>query len=246
MYESFASVYDTLMDDFDYDAWARHYLNILRRAGYSGGPVCECACGTGNMTVRLARAGLQLTASDLSEDMLDIAQDKARRAGLRLPFIRQDMRALSLHRPVNAVVAVCDAVNYLQSEADVKSFFSAAFRALRPGGVIAFDISSRFKLEGMANGFYGEDRGDIAYLWQNSLDTYTRVLTMDLTFFAREEHGLYRRFDETHVQRAHDEGEIAAWLTESGFEDIRAYGGMTLSPPDARSDRIHFTAKRGE
>ena len=246
MYESFADLYDALMDDFDYDAWARYYLALLRRAGFDGGPVCECACGTGSMTLRFARAGLQLTASDLSGDMLRIAQDKARRAGLRLPFVRQDMRDMTLHRPVSAVLACCDAVNYLLSEADVKAFFSAARRALRPGGVLAFDISSRAKLEGMADGFYGEDRGDVAYLWQNAYDRGSRVLTMDLTFFARESGDKYRRFDEQHLQRAHSADEIALWLNESGFTDINAYGEMTFSPPAETDQRIHFTAKRSD
>lgn len=30
MYDDFASVYDTLMDDFDYDAWSAHYLTLIR------------------------------------------------------------------------------------------------------------------------------------------------------------------------------------------------------------------------
>ena len=29
MYDDFASVYDTLMDDFDYDAWSAHYLTLI-------------------------------------------------------------------------------------------------------------------------------------------------------------------------------------------------------------------------
>lgn len=30
MYDDFASVYDMLMDDFDYDAWSAHYLTLIR------------------------------------------------------------------------------------------------------------------------------------------------------------------------------------------------------------------------
>ena len=158
MYESFASIYDRLMDDFDYDAWSRYYLRILEDAGYAGGDVCECGCGTGNMTLRLARAGLRVTACDLSPDMLMIAQAKDRKSVLRIPFIQQDMRRLALHRPVDAVLACCDAVNYLTSEADVKAFLRRVWSSLRPGGVIAFDMSSPAKLLPMADGFYGGRR----------------------------------------------------------------------------------------
>ena len=245
MYESFAEVYDRLMDDFDYDAWSRYYLRILGEAGFSGPEICECGCGTGNMTLRLARAGLQVTASDLSTDMLMIAQGKARKSGFRIPFIRQDMRKLTLHRPVRAVLACCDAVNYLTAEADVKAFFLRARDSLQPGGVIAFDISSPAKLFPMADGFYGEDRGDVAYLWKNTYDAGSRVLSMDLTFFARREDGLFRRFDELHRQRVHEPGEITKWLGECGFSDVRCYGDQTTVSPTETDQRIHFTAKRG-
>ena len=100
MYNEFARVYDTLMDDVDYDGWARHYLELIAPA--KPRRICECACGTGSLTVRFARAGLQTTGVDLSEDMLRIAQEKARRFGVQTPFVRQDMCALTLPRRVDS------------------------------------------------------------------------------------------------------------------------------------------------
>ena len=45
MYDDFASVYDTLMDDFDYDEWSRHYLRLIRLAtGELPRRAAECAC----------------------------------------------------------------------------------------------------------------------------------------------------------------------------------------------------------
>lgn len=67
---------------------------------------------------------------------------------------------------------------------------------------------------------------------------------MDLTFFLRERDDRYGRFDETHLQRAHEPDELAAWLSEAGFTGIRAYGGQTLSPPSERDERVHFAAVR--
>ena len=32
MYDDFAGVYDTLMDDYDYDAWSEYYLLLIRNA----------------------------------------------------------------------------------------------------------------------------------------------------------------------------------------------------------------------
>ena len=74
----------------------------------------------------------------------------------------------------------------------MQRFFTAAFDALKSGGVLAFDISSRHKLENvLGNGFFGEERDDAAYLWQNSLDAQKHIVDMDITFFVQERGGLY-------------------------------------------------------
>ena len=110
-YEAFADLYDALMDDVDYDAWADYYLRLIRAAGVEPNALCDCACGTGSMSVRFARQGLRVTGVDLSGEMLARAQEKARRFGVQAMFVRQDMCALSLPRPVDALVCACDGVN---------------------------------------------------------------------------------------------------------------------------------------
>ncbi|NLG25695.1 MAG: class I SAM-dependent methyltransferase [Clostridiales bacterium] len=243
MYEGFAAVYDRLMDDFDYPAWARYYLGI---AGLSGRRprLCDCACGTASLAIEWARLGCDVVGVDQSESMLAVAADKARRAGVALPLVRQDMRALQLHRPVDAVFAGCDGVNYLTSPEAVRRFFRAAARNLKPGGALAFDISTRDKLERMDGQFFGEERDDVAYLWQNRLDG--RLLRMDLTFFVRQPDGLYQRFVERHEQRGHGVDEVLGWLRECGFRDGRAYGDQTTAPPAAGERRAHFVAWKDE
>ena len=215
MYQEFAAVYDRFMDDFDYPAWADYYLEILKRQGYGGGEICECGCGTGSLSIELLKRGVKLISSDISEDMLRIASDKARRSG----------------------------VNYLTSQGDVQRFFTAAFDALKSGGVLAFDISSRHKLENvLGNGFFGEERDDAAYLWQNSLDAQKHIVDMDITFFVQESGGLYRRFAERQTQRAHSADEIAAWISECGFDKISVFGDRTFDAPHEDEMRLHFTA----
>ena len=99
MYDDFASVYDTLMDDFDYDEWSRHYLRLIRLAtGELPRRAAECACGTGSLTVRLAQSGMAMTGVDLSAAMLRQAEKKARDYGVEAAFVRQDMRRLTLPR----------------------------------------------------------------------------------------------------------------------------------------------------
>ncbi|MFR7852514.1 MAG: methyltransferase domain-containing protein [Christensenellales bacterium] len=78
MYGDFAGMYDPLMKDVDYDSWAEYLLRFL---GAEKLRVTDCACGTGEITLRLARAGHIMTGVDISGDMLRIASE--RREGRR-------------------------------------------------------------------------------------------------------------------------------------------------------------------
>lgn len=245
MYGDFASVYDRLMRDVDYGAWARHYRRLLGKAGVpDGARVLEGACGTGNMTLALA-PHYRLTPGDASSEMLTVAANKARQAGLALDFTRQDLRRLAAHRPVDAVLAACDGVNYLLTEKDLRRFLRSAFRALRPGGALAFDLSSLDKLSRLlprAPQVMLEE--DVAYAWLSRWDKRTRRLHMELAVFVRRPDGAFDRVVEHQVQRAWERAEIEAALLEAGFEAVRCYGDLTLRAPGSRARRLHFLAQK--
>ena len=243
--DAFAAIYDSLMDDIDYDAWAEYYLRLIERAGVRPAKLCDCACGTGALSVRFAERGIRVTGVDISPAMLEQAQARARQRGVQAMFARQDMCDLRLPRPVDALVCGCDGVNYLLGDDQLNAFFAAARAALKPGGALAFDISSARKLEQvLGNNFFGEERDDVAYLWANRFDPAARTVTMDLTFFVREADNRYRRFTEVHVQKAHDPAHLAKLLEAQGFGRVEIFGDRTFEPPAPGEDRIHFLAVR--
>jgi len=167
--------------------------------------------------------------------------------GLGIPFVQQDMRKLHLHRQMDAVIATCDGVNYLLTDADVCAFFSAAYAAMRPGGVLAFDVSTPWKLENvLGNDLICEDREDVTYVWQNSFSKKTGICQMDLCFFLREKDGRYRRIDEEQKQRAHSHENLTAMLQRCGFTDVRLYGNSRMEAPREKEQRWHMTARKPE
>ena len=244
-YGSFAEIYDLLMDDIDYDAWADYYLRLLALSGLTPRTLCDCACGTGSMSVRFAKRGMRVTGVDISERMLAIGQEKGRAFGVQVMYVHQDMCCLTLPKQVDALICACDGVNYLLDDDRLRAFFRSAYLAIRPGGAFAFDVSSPWKLEHvLGDQFFGEDRDDVTYLWKNSYSTRERTVSMDLTFFVRRGDGLYRRFDEYHVQKAHEPAHLISLMAEQGFGEICTYGDLTLEPPAPQALRIHFIAKR--
>lgn len=248
MYEGFASIYDKFMKDVNYALWAKLLLGLYATKGKCTKlTILDAACGTGGLAIELAQAGHSLTGSDLSEDMLRIAAQKAREAGVKIPFIQQDLRAISLHKKVDVINCACDGVNYLTEEQDVKAFFASAYAQLKSGGLLCFDVSSRYKLENvLAGNIFGEDEEDAAYLWQNAYDEEQRLLEMRLTFFVKKGNH-FERMRERHVQRAHDEKELVDWLCGCGFADIKTMGfrldgDIAFEPVHPKTDRIEFVA----
>lgn len=245
MYTAFASVYDRLMSDVDYDGWARFYAALLKKHGVSSGAVCECACGTGSLTVPLQRLGYRMTGIDLSQDMLSCAVQKARDAGVQIPFVRQDMCRLALHRRQAAVLCTCDGVNYLTKPDRARAFFRAAFQALKPGGVLIFDVSTPDKLrDTLGDHTLGSQDEEISYVWQNAYHPRTRTVEMRLSIFVRGEDGRYARLEETQTQRAYTQEELQQSLASAGFEQVRFYGDRARRAPRPGEARWHVAAVR--
>ena len=247
MYQAFAELYDELMDDVDYESWADYYTRLLSIYGVRNGKVCECACGTGGLTIPLYRRGFQMTGVDISREMLWEAAQKSRKQGIAMPFVQQDMKALNLHRPMDAVLATCDGVNYLLTEEDLLSFFRAAHRAIKPGGALIFDVSTPYKLQHvLCSGLMAEDRENITYMWQNSWNEKQRTVSLDLVFFVREKDNQYRRIEEHQKQRAWDEKTLKENLWHAGFRAVSIYGDFTLNSSTEGNQRWHVAATRAE
>ncbi len=245
-YNEFAAYYDRLMADVDYDLWAKYLLDLLHVGGVvPDQSILDCACGTGEITLRLHKAGYRMTGADVSERMLEQAQQKARKAGARIAFVRQPMQSLSVHKSVSAITCACDGVNYLLSTEDAKKFFTCANRALKDEGLLLFDVSSAYKLKKILGGqTFGEDEPECTYLWQNCFDEKTRLLEMRLSFFTPDGCGAYKRFYERHVQRAHTVPELSSLLEQAGFTLEGVFDAFTKDVPEENSERIQFVARK--
>jgi len=238
-YACLAQWYDAI-NGHDEKLWGEYICRLLQQCGVRpGARVVDAACGTGEISLPLSRAGYDVTGVDISLPMLTRAAEKAAEAGLPVHFLHADMTQFRLPRNVRAVTCACDGVNYVLDEEALSTFFANVRKGLPQGGVLLFDISSACKLTHMDGQLYGEDDEDLAYLWYNKLEN--GILTMDLTFFIKQANGLYRREAETHRQRVWQAEELRTLLAQAGF-DCRIYGAFTLEPPAENCDRLQFVA----
>ena len=139
-YTSFAQVYDMFMDNVDYPAWSKYLIQLLKEYQVEDGLVLDLGCGTGNMTELLAKEGYDMIGVDNSEDMLEIASEKRAESGLNILYLLQDMREFELYGTVKAVVSICDSINYILEEDDLREVFSLVNNYLDPKGMFIFDL----------------------------------------------------------------------------------------------------------
>ena len=250
MYETFARVYDTFMDEIPYDDWAGFLIREMRKDGIRDGLVLDLGCGTGQITKRLALAGYDMIGVDASVDMLQAAQE--RRGGSDILYLQQDMREFELYGTVRCVISTCDSLNYITEEEDLLKVFQLVNNYLDPGGLFLFDMNSMHHYEKLlSDNTFAESRDEGSFIWENSYDADTRINEYDLTLFLQREDGLFERFLETHRERAWSVREVEALLGAAGLKTegvFPAYapgrsGEKNEWDPDREADRILFRAR---
>lgn len=243
-YTSFASVYDMFMDNIPYEEWCAYLTSLLREYGATDGIVLDLGCGTGSLTELLAKQGYDMIGVDFSEDMLQIAMEKRMQSGLPILYLQQDMREFELYGTVRAVVSICDSMNYILEYEDLVQVFRLVNNYLDPGGIFIFDLNTEYKYrEILGQSTIAEDREESSFIWDNDYDEEERINEYDLTLFIREEGELYRKYQETHFQRAYSLKEVRAAVREAGMEFVTAYDAFTRKMPDETSERIYVVAR---
>jgi SAM-dependent methyltransferase len=118
-------------------AQLNYYLNLAR--AYAG-DVLALACGSGQVVVPVASAGLSATGLDQSSKMLSAARRRAAASGARVEFVEGDMREFDLGRQFSLIFVARNSLLHLSDQDEFAAFFSSVRRHLTPNGMLAFDI----------------------------------------------------------------------------------------------------------
>lgn len=246
MYSDFAYVYDLLMQDVQYNQWADYIESLFVKFGAKKPElVLDMACGTGNLTLELAKRGYDMIGIDMSPDMLSCAMEKSAERGISPLWVCQDMRAIELYGTMDAILCTMDSLNYIESASDMTLVFQLVRNYLNPGGLFIFDINTPYKLEHvLGNNLFYEIRDDITYLWRNEYHSDGKKCIFDLTFFVKEAEDIYRRLEEEQLQKVWTAEEIRRLLQETGLEFMDVYDAFTQDAPSTLSERVFFIARK--
>ena len=236
-YGEFAKIYDDLInEDINYDNMVSRIIEICNEHNIECKDYLDVACGTGNVTVRLAKHFKDIYAVDLSEDMLREAFNKLKENRIKGKIICQDMTEMQLNRKFDLITSVLDSTNYITDEDDLEKYFSSVKEHLKDDGIFIFDVNSYYKLsEILGNNIYTYSEEDVFYTWENVFED--DMVSMFLTFFVKQGE-LYERFEEEHFERAYKEEELESALSNCGLKVINKFDGYSNNKVQANSERI--------
>lgn len=241
-YGEFAKIYDDLInEDINYDNMVSRIIEICNEHNIECKDYLDVACGTGNVTVRLAKHFKDIYAVDLSEDMLREAFNKLKENRIKGKIICQDMTEMQLNRKFDLITSVLDSTNYITDEDDLEKYFSSVKEHLKDDGIFIFDVNSYYKLsEILGNNIYTYSEEDVFYTWENVFED--DMVSMFLTFFVKQGE-LYERFEEEHFERAYKEEELESALSNCGLKVINKFDGYSNNKVQANSERIVYVVK---
>ena len=243
-YTWLADSYDLLTADVDYARWADYLEWHFRRQPAPVRTVVELACGTGSLARILAGRGYDVTAVDLSPDMLSVAAQKCE--GLPVLFLCQDMSRLALMGQVDAVVCCLDSVNYVTRPAALRRAFQRVWRYLAPGGLFLFDAKTPQALEEADGQVYLDETEQVYCVWRGEYSPKRRICGYGIDLFRRRPDGSWDRGGEYHQEYAYTPQELEDWLRQAGFAQVRQYGDLKKRAPRAGEMRIFFAARKGK
>ena len=244
-YGALASSYDRLTNDVDYESFVAFAHELLRREGVNPRTVADLACGTGSATRILARMGYEVTAVDLSEEMLTEAMDKCSELENLPRFVRQPLQELCLPRGVDVAVCFLDSLDYILDPADCAEAIRRVWKALNPGGVFVFDVNTPEKLRAMDGQVFLDEDDDVYCVWRGEFDRESNICTYGMDLFQRRG-AVWYRSQEEHQEYAYSIGQLMGFLKDAGFTHIEVYADRTLCAPREGEQRVWFKARKGK
>ncbi|NLV33068.1 MAG: class I SAM-dependent methyltransferase [Clostridiaceae bacterium] len=236
MYDCIADVYDLLMKDVDYITYAEYMDKIINRYLVKKPEIIlDVGCGTGSLTCALRDKGYSMIGAEPSQNMLNRAFEKDIS---NIQYINQGMEHLDLFGTVQTAVSFLDCINHITDIKHLQKGFDKVSLFLESKSLFIFDLNTVYKFENIyANNVYFDLSDDVSYTWVNRYSQKSGLCKMEITYFIKNQHGDYERYDTCNTERAYSDKQILDVAEKSGFELVDMLDDLLFEKPKKDSQR---------
>lgn len=239
---TFADIYDQVVGRDFWGLWWRCFDRAVSAHGMRFSRVCEVACGTGEIALRFASLGHEVSGVDISPDMIRVAKEKCRGSGVRLAV--QAMEHLALEAPVDLIVCCYDALNRLPTRAVLEGTLARFRAALSPGGHVVCDLATLRHLErDWGTGVRRAVQGSTESIWHTVWDPAARSLTVHLTAMVPGPDGEPVAVTERVSEYGHAKADIEAAAEGAGLTVVDVRDMIRWTRGDESSERLFYVLR---
>lgn len=138
-YKDVAENYDFYLSKIggDYDGFEEYYLSLANQYGKGG--IIDIACGTGALTLPLAEAGYDVTATDLSESMVEITKRKVDMKKLNVETFVGNMIDFDTENKFSLAIIARSGFMHLTTYEDQEKALRNIRKCLKEDGILTFN-----------------------------------------------------------------------------------------------------------
>jgi SAM-dependent methyltransferase len=129
---------DPILYDQENEAYQPELPFLVKWAEKQQGIILDLACGTGRVTIPLAKNGYNLIGVDIHKPMLELAKNKSEQHGLKIDWKEQDCTKLDLQIKSQLIYCVGNSFQHFHSNEDQENFLSSVYNHLNDDGIFIF------------------------------------------------------------------------------------------------------------
>ena len=221
-YAVLAPAYDLLTADYAYGPWLGAIERVALEHGLHGRRLLDVACGTGKSFMPLLARGYEVTACDISPEMVALAREKA---GSHADVHVADMRDLPVFGEFDLITCIDDAINHLLTPDEVREALACMRENLAPGGLLVFDVNTLAAYRQVPDVIVEDE--DRLLRWRGGRAERTvpgGEAEVVIDVFVREDDGRWSRSLSRQRHRHHPLEEIVELIDDAGLELAAVYG----------------------
>ena len=232
MFESeLARYYDVMHQYRDYSQECQFTHELIKRYYPGAEHVLDIGCGTGGHAIEMAQRGYSVTGIDKSQDMINIAEEKAEKAGVNIDFKCIDFHDLGGIGEFQAAYCLGYTFLYITTYAEVMSFFTTVHRVLLPQGVFLVDFINGWSLiAGIQQDkfVYQQEGATISQFNKTFVDNKRRIRHVDFKYIIESTDGHSKTVFAEEDLRIFFDDEVCMLLSNCGFGNIESFSDYAL------------------